>query len=145
METFERIALAKAFFLSRLRLDIVLFDRKRQRPLPLLKALRRKGQLDCPVLVGRQKFPARLVAIKLPEAVAAERRRKAKQNRDLRRQPNATYLALLQMAALVGDFLLQLGLEAWQIRITEALLFQLEHPGRYERRARKHFVQKLMN
>jgi hypothetical protein len=234
VETFERIALAKAFFLSRLRLDVVLFDPKPQRPLPLLKALRRQGQLDCPVWVGRQKFPARLVAIKLPEAVAAERRRKAKQNRDLRRQPNATYLALLgwaifltnvdrqvlsaravaqvyglrwrietifkawkshfritevpdgspeqllcviyarlilltvmlqfcthsgqdawhahsppprsllKMAALVGDFFLQLCLEAWQIRITEALLFQLEYHGRYERRARKNFVEKLM-
>jgi hypothetical protein len=53
--------------------------------------------------------------------------------------------SLLQMAALVGDFFLQLCLEAWQIRITEALLFQLEYHGRYERRARKHFVQKLMN
>jgi hypothetical protein len=95
VETFERIALAKAFFLSRLRLDIVLFDPQTQRPLPLLKALRRQGQLDCPVLVG--------------------------------------------------DFFLQLCLEAWQIRIPEALLFQLEYPGRYERRARKNFVQKLMN
>jgi IS4 transposase len=103
VETFERIALAKAFFLSRLRLDIVLFDLKRQRPLPLLKALRRKGQLDCPVLVGRQKFPARLVAIKLPEALAAERRRQAKQNRDRRRQPNATYRALLGWALFLTN------------------------------------------
>jgi hypothetical protein len=234
VETFERIALAGACFLSRLRLDIVLFDPQTQRPLPLLKALRRQGQLDCPVLVGRQKLPARLVALKLPEAVAAERRRKAKHNRDLRRQPNATYLALLgwaifltnvdrkvlsaravaqvyglrwrietifkawkshfritevpdgspeqllsviyarlilltvmiqfcthsgqdawhvhsppprsllKMAAIVGDFFLQLCLEAWQIRITEALLIQLNYHGRYERRARQNFAEKLM-
>ena len=54
-------------------------------------------------------------------------------------------LPALQAGDLGGDFFLQLCLEAWQIRITEALLFQLEYHGRYERRARKNFVQKLMN
>jgi hypothetical protein len=234
VETFQRIALAGAFFLSRLRLDTSLFDPKTQRPLSLLKALRRHGQLDGPVLVGRQKLPARLVAIKLPEAVAAERRRKAKRNRDKRCKPNATYLALLgwaifitnvdgtvlsarsvaqvyglrwrietifkawkshfritevpdgspeqllsiiyarlifltvmiqfcsqswpdawqvhrppprsllKMTALLGDFFLQLFLEAWDIRITEALLIQLDYHGRYERRKRQNFTENLM-
>jgi hypothetical protein len=233
VETFQRIAAASAFFLSRLRLDTGLFDPQTQRPLALLKALRRYGQLDQAVLVGRQKLPARLVAIKLPEALAAERRRKAKQNRDKRLRPNAAYLALLgwaifitnvdrnvlsartvaqvyglrwrietifkawksyfritevpdgspeqllsiiyarlifltvmiqfctqnwqgawqshrpphsllKLAALLGDFFLQLFLEAWEIRITEALLIQLDYHGRYERRKRKNFVETLM-
>jgi hypothetical protein len=233
VETFQRIALAGAFFLSRLRLDTSLFDPQTQRPLSLLKALGRHGQLDCPVLVGRQRLAARLVAIPLPEALAAQRRRKAKHNRDKRCRPNATYLALLgwaifitnvdrnvlsaravaqvyglrwrietifkawkshfritevpdgspeqllsviyarlifltvmiqfctqswqdawhvhrpprsllKMAALVGDFFLQLFLEAWCIRITEALLIQLDYHGRYERRKRQHFAETLM-
>ncbi len=234
VETLQRIVAAGAFFLSRLRLDTCLFDPQTQRPLALLNALRRQGQLDQVVLVGQQKLPARLVAIKLPEAIAAERRRKAKQNRDKRCRPNATYLALLgwaifitnvdrtvlsaravaqvyglrwrietifkawkshfritevpdgspeqllciiyarlifltvmtqfctqswqeawqlharpprsllKMAALVGDFFLPLCLEAWQIRITQALLLQLDYHGRYERRARQNFVQTLM-
>ena len=233
VETFQRIALAGAFFLSRLRLDTGLFDPQTQRPLALLKALRRHGQLDQAVLVGRQKLPARLVAITLPEAIAAERRRKAKRNRDKRCRPNTTYLALLgwaifitnvdrevlsaravaqvyglrwrietifkawkshfritevpdgsheqllsiiyarlifltvmiqfctqswqdawhvhrpplsllKAAALLGDFFLQLFLEASHIRITEALPIQLDYHGRYERRTRQHFVETLM-
>lgn len=233
VETFQRIAAAGAFFLSRLRLDTGLFDPQTQRPLALLKALRRYGQLDQAVLVGRQKLPARLVAIKLPEAIAAERRRKAKQNRDQRCRPDATYLALLgwaifitnvdrqglsaravaqvyglrwrietifkawkshfritevpdgspeqlrsiiyarlilltvliqfctqswqdawqglrpprsllKTAALLGDFFLQLFLEAWHIHVTDALLIQLDYHGRYERRKRKNFVETLM-
>lgn len=235
LDTFERIALAGAFFLSRLRLDTALFDPQTQKPLSLLKALRRYGQLDCPVLLGQQKLPARLVAIKLPEAVAAERRRKAKQNRDKRCRTNPTRLALLgwaifitnvspeklsarsvaqvyglrwrietifktwkshfritevpkgsaeqlraviyarlifltvliqfcsgswqeawqthstpprsllKTAALLGDFFLQLCLEAWNIRISEALLLQLDYHGRYDRRKRQNFVDSLMN
>jgi hypothetical protein len=233
VETFQRIAAANAFFLSRLRLDARLFDPQSQRPLALLKALRRHGQLDQAVVVGQQKLPARLVAIKLPEAIAAERRRRAKQNRDKRCRPNAAYLALLgwaifitnvdrkvlsaravaqvyglrwrietifkawkshfritevpdgspeqllsiiyarlifltvmmqfctqswqeawqvhgpprsllKIAALLGDFFLQLFLEAWGIRITEALLIQLDYHGRYERRTRQNFAQTLM-
>jgi len=234
VETFQRIAWAGAFFLSRLRLDTGLFDPQTQRPLSLLRVLRCYGQLDCPVLVGRQKLPARLVAIQLPEAVAAERRRKAKQNRDKRCRPNATSLALLgwaifitnvdrkvlsgravaqvyglrwrietifkawkshfritkvpkgspeqlrviiyarlifltlmiefcsgswqeawrrhsapprsllKIAALLGDFFLPLCLEAWQIKVTDALALQLDYHGRYERRARLNFVQRLM-
>jgi hypothetical protein len=175
-----------------------------------------------------------LVAIRLPEALAAERRRKAKSNRDKRCRPNATYLALLgwaifitnverqvlsaravaevyglrwrietifkawkshfritqvpdgspeqlrviiyarlifltvmiqfctqsweaawradgspprsllKMAAILGDFFLLLCLEAWHIRITEALMLQIDYHGRYERRTRQNFVEKLM-
>lgn len=234
VETFQRIAAASAFFLSRLRLDTGLFDPRTQRPLNLLKALRRHGQLDQAVLVGQQKLPARLVAIKLPQAVAAQRRRKAKRNRDKRCRPDATYLALLGWAifitnvdrtvlsaravaqvyglrwriesifkawkshfritevpqgsseqllsiiyarlifltvmvefctpswqgawqdhrpprsllktsALLGEFFLQLFLEAWQIQISQALLIQLDYHGRYDSRKRKNFVQTLLN
>jgi len=234
METFHHIALAGAFFLSRLRLDTGLFDPTTGRAINLLRLLRRYGQLDLPVLLGQQKLPARLVAIRLPEPLAAERRRKAKQNRDKRCQPNARYLALLgwaifvtnvdrrvlraravaqvyglrwrietifkawkshfritavpkgspaqllaviyarlifltvmipfctaswqeawrshplpprsllKTAALLGDFFLLLCLEAWQIQVTDALAQQLDYHGRYERRARQNFVEKLM-
>ena len=51
---------------------------------------------------------------------------------------------LLKTAALLGDFFLQLFREAWHIRITEALLIQLDYHGRYDRRKRKTFVDTLM-
>jgi hypothetical protein len=48
------------------------------------------------VLIGsRQKVPVRLVAQKLPQKVAAERRRKAKKNRDKRCKPNKEHMMLL--------------------------------------------------
>jgi len=234
VESFQQIVQAQAFFLSRLRLDTSLFDPETQKPIHLLGQLKRYGHLDRPVLLGRHKLPARLVAIKLPEPVAAERRRKAKQNRDRRCQPNATHLALLgwaifvtnvtrevlsakavakvyglrwrietifkgwkshfritslpkgsqsqllaviyarlifitvmaqlcegswqdawraqdqpprsllKIAGLLGDFFLSLCLQAWQPRLAEALLLQLDYHGRYERRTRQNFVQVLM-
>lgn len=234
VDTFQRISLAGAFFLSRLRLDTGLMEPRTNRPLNLLKALRRHGRLDIPILIGKQQLAARLVAIPLPEPVAAERRRKAKQNRDKRCQPNATYLALLgwaifvtnvqrkvlsaravaeiyglrwrietifkawkshfritevpegsadqlrsiiyarlifltvmvqfctsswqaawqanqppprsllKVAALLGDFFLMLCLEAWGIRATEALLLQIDYHGRYERRGRLNFAEKIV-
>lgn len=235
LESLRRIAATGAFFLGRLRLDTGLFDARTQRPLALLKALRGRGHWDCRALLGQQKLAVRLVAIKLPEPVAAERRRKAKQNRDRRCRPNATHLALLgwaifvtnvdpkvlssravaqvyglrwrietifkvwkshfritqvpkgsaeqlcvvifarlilltvmipcctstwrvdwrqpqpparsllKCAALLSDFFVLLCLEAWQIQVTEALRLQLDYHGRYERRTRQNFVQKLMN
>jgi hypothetical protein len=234
LETFQQMAQAGAFFLSRLRLDTGLFDPQTGRPIHLLGQLRRYGHLDRLVLVGQHKLPARLVAIQLPEPLAAERRRKAKQNRDKRCQPKAGYLALLgwalfitnvdrqvlsartvaqvyglrwrietifkswkshfritavpkgspeqllaviyarlifltvmlqfctgswheawrsqpqpprsllKTAAILGDFFLIVCLEAWSIQVTDALALQLDYHGRYERRARENFVQKLM-
>lgn len=234
VESFQRIAQAGAFFLSRLRLDTRLFDPQTQKQINLLGQLKRYGQLDRQVLLGRHKLPARLVAIKLPEPVAAERRRRAKANRDRRCKPNATHLALLgwaifvtnvtpeglnakavakvyglrwrietifkgwkshfritavpkgsesqllavmyarlifitvmaqlcdgswqgawraenrppksllKIAGLIGDFFLSLCLQAWQPRLAEALLLQLDYHGRYERRKRQNFVEILM-
>jgi hypothetical protein len=103
VESFQRIAEAGAFFLSRLRLDTSLFDPDTGKQINLLGQLKRYGQLDRPILLGSRKLPARLVAIKLPEPVAAERRRKAKANRDKRSKPNATHLALLGWAIFVTN------------------------------------------
>jgi len=52
--------------------------------------------LDVDMCMGAQhKVPVRLVARRLPESVAAERRRKAKNNRDRRCKPNKEALMLL--------------------------------------------------
>ncbi len=229
----RQIAQAGAFFLSRLRLDTGVRDARTGQPLNLLGALRRHGHLDRLVRLGEAQLPVRLVAVKLPEALAAERRRKARQNRDRRCRPNARHLALLgwalfvtnvapevwsaktvahvygwrwrietifkawkshfrltevphgaaaqleamiyarlifvttfaplgatptrnvgtlaappplsllKLAGLLGDFVLILCLEAWQGSITTAWLRPLQYHGRYERRARQHFVEKL--
>jgi Transposase DDE domain len=98
-----QMLLAGAFFLSRLRLDTGLVNARTGQPLNLLGALKRHGQFDGEVLLGAAQLRVRLVAVKLPEAVAAERRRKAKQNRDRRCRPNARHLALLGWAIFVTN------------------------------------------
>lgn len=103
VKSFECIANAGAFFLSRIRLDVKIYDPITHQELNLLRQLRRYGQLDREVLLGGQRMPVRLVALKLPEAVAAERRRKAKQNRDKRCKPNARSLKLLGWAIFITN------------------------------------------
>jgi hypothetical protein len=99
----QQIAQAGAFFLSRLRLDTGLLDVGTSKSLNLLGQLKRHGQFDGEVLLGASQFRVRLVAVKLPAAVAAERRRKARQNRDRRCRPNARHLALLGWAIFVTN------------------------------------------
>jgi len=53
------------------------------------------------VLLGSQKLPVRLVALPMPEALANERRRKAKQSRDQRSYPSAQRLFLLGWNLLI--------------------------------------------
>lgn len=103
LKSFEGIADAGAFFLSRIRLDVNIYDPITHKELNLLRQLKRYGRLDRQVLLGGQAMPVRLVALKLPEAVAAERRRKAKQNRDKRCKPNARSLKLLGWAIFITN------------------------------------------
>jgi hypothetical protein len=110
--SFQQIAQAGAYFLSRLRLDTGLTDPRTGQPLNLLGQLRRQGQFDGAVLLGAAQLRVRLVAVKLPEAVAAERRRKAKANRDHRCRPNARTLALLGWAIFVTN----VPAEVWSAR-----------------------------
>ena len=101
----EKIAEAGAFFLSRLRVSTGIWDAAGQEPLDLLKLLRRQGRVDLRVRLGAQKVPVRLVAVKLPPAVAAERRRRARagQKHDGRYQVQARTLALLDWAIFVTN------------------------------------------
>ena len=62
----------------------------------LLKALQKSGRLDIELRAGREEqLPVRLVALPVPEAVAAERRRKANTSRDRRLNLSKEHLALL--------------------------------------------------
>jgi hypothetical protein len=234
IDVFEQIVQAGAFFLSRIRLDLALRDGLTGKEFNLLAQLKRQGHLDCKVLLGTRKMPVRLVALPLPSTVAAERRRKAKMNRDRRCKPNARSLkllgwaifitnipahvsgartvariyglrwrietlfkawkshfrmtetpkgselqlqaviyarllfitlwaqfgsagwydpkehqhrptaSLLKVAALLGQYFLPLCLEAWNIKMTDALLMQIDYHGRYESRVRENFVENLV-
>jgi len=100
---FQWIIESDAFFVSRCRGDVTFYDPRTGHALDLAAELRRCGRLDRNVWLGTQRLPVRLVALPVPEAVANERRRKAKQNRDQRCHPNAQRLFLLGWSLLITN------------------------------------------
>jgi len=96
LSVFKRIHENGAFFLSRLRHKVALYDPSSGERIDLLAKLRKSPILDIDVVVGdKERLPVRLVAVPVPESVANERRRKAKNNRDRRCRPSKQSLALL--------------------------------------------------
>jgi len=91
---FRQLDLLGAFFLSRYRHGVNVYDLEGQR-LDLPRELRRHGQLDRLVLLGEEKVPVRLIALPVPQALAQARRRYARANHDGRSQPSQTHLFLL--------------------------------------------------
>ncbi|SRR6266567_4290743 len=95
LKVLEQICLKGAFFLSRYRHGVSIFDAQTGQPLNLAAQLRPGHAFDRQVLLGAEKVPVRLVAQPVPEAVANERRRKARTNRDRRLNPSKAKLYLL--------------------------------------------------
>jgi hypothetical protein len=86
----------KAFFLSRYLYGTVILDTKTQRPINLVKVLKKHGGFDAHVLLGKNaRVPVRLVAVSVPDAVANQRRRKLRQNRDQSLNPGKEHFFLL--------------------------------------------------
>jgi hypothetical protein len=95
VKVLEQIDLKGAFFLSRYRHDVSIFDTQTGQRLDLQSLLQPGQSLDRQVLLGEQKVPVRLVAQPVSQALANERRRKAKTNRDRRLNPSPRKLYLL--------------------------------------------------
>ena len=95
LESFRQLQLRGAFFLSRLWQGVSVWQTDGH-PLDLLGRLQHAGWLDEPVLLGLdQPLAVRLVAVPVSAAVANQRRRQARQDRDQRHPPSAKRLALL--------------------------------------------------
>jgi len=95
LKVLEKIDLAYAFFLTRYHHGVNLYDAATGAPIDLAKRLRPGQCLDHDVLLGREKIRVRLVAHPVPEAVANQRRRQARTNRDRRLHPTPERLYLL--------------------------------------------------
>jgi hypothetical protein len=114
LDVLKQIHQRGAYFLSRLRCDLALFCPHSQARLSLLACLKGTGSIwEREVLLGEQKLRVRLIAVRLPEATVAERRRKARQNRDQRLHRTEEYFQLL----------------AWNIFITNVPAALLEAPA----------------
>jgi hypothetical protein len=96
LSVFANIIACKAFFLSRYRYGTAVVDPTTQRPIHLGKVLKKYGCFDAQVWLGEKaRVPVRLVAVAVPDAVANQRRRKLRQNRDSNLNPGKEHFYLL--------------------------------------------------
>jgi hypothetical protein len=95
LRVFRSLDQLGAFFLSRCKHGLNLQDPKTGRKLNLARQLKTNPRLDWKVLVGEEKVLLRLVAEPVSAAVANERRRLARRNRDQRLKPDRERLFLM--------------------------------------------------
>ncbi|MCH9028192.1 MAG: IS4 family transposase [Bacteroidetes bacterium] len=96
LKVFQKLNNEGIYFISRLKKRVSVFSRKDETVIDLAKMLKKRGNLDIEVFIGaKEKLPIRLIALPVEEAVANERRRKAKANRDKRCHPSREHLYLL--------------------------------------------------
>lgn len=94
LRNFKVINSHGAYFISRLKYGVSIFDSDGKSRLSLLNELSNHGKLDIDIVLGNnEKLPLRLIAIPVSEQIASTRRRKAK--RDCRSNPGKEHLALL--------------------------------------------------
>jgi hypothetical protein len=107
LKVWRSIIAQGAYVLSRWRNDLGLFDPQTNQPLDLLAWLQQNPQLcSLEVLAGAQeRLALRLVALRLPAPLAAQRRRRAKANarRDRSLRPSKRYLKLLDWTILLTN------------------------------------------
>lgn len=101
---FEQCIEKGIYFLSKLSAGVYIYHHEQGQQLNLYKLVKGKQCVDIQVLAGKkQQVPVRLVAIKLPDKVAAERRRKAKRNRDKRMNPSKESLAMMGWVMFISN------------------------------------------
>jgi hypothetical protein len=125
LEVLEQITAAKAYFLSRLRLGVSIWESDGCTPVNLWARLRKSGCLDIQCTLGDKRVPVRLVAVPVPAAVANERRRQARQNRDRRCPPSAQRLALMGWSIYITNIPCSLWL-AQTVAETYGLRWRIE-------------------
>lgn len=102
--SFKRMVEHGIFFLSRCRSDVDLIDPLTGKRIDLRKKLKKHGALDMDVLLSSKcKVPVRLVCRRVPDAVANERRRKARKNRDKRHVPSQKSLFLMGWSLFISN------------------------------------------
>jgi hypothetical protein len=110
---FKQLSEANIYFLSRWKYGTKLYDAKRGNEINLVKILRGKTWIDRKIICGKEtSVKVRLVAIKLSNNQANERRRKAKKDRDKRLNHKRDYYELLGYVI----FITNVEQEKWSYR-----------------------------
>lgn len=103
LQVFHQIAQKKAFFLSRLRYGVHLYDEK-GRPINYKQLVEQGTLRDTWVRIGKEaRLQVRIILIALPLEQAAERVRKAKQDRDKRLHHSEDYYLWLRYNVFVTN------------------------------------------
>ena len=95
LDVLRQIQKTGGYFLSRWRYGLLVAMPDSKTHTNLLMLLGKSQIWDQSVHLGKERLPARLVAVRLPDAVAAERRRKARADRDRRIHHSSDYFELL--------------------------------------------------
>ncbi len=104
LRVFRKMTRRGIFFLSRLKYGVAILDRTTGQSINLLQLLKNQQSIDIQVYIGaKEKVAVRLVAVRVPEEVAAGRRRKLKTDRDKRKNPSKEYLALLDWTLFITN------------------------------------------
>lgn len=92
------------FFISRLRLDINLYDPVLGTQIDLKVLFHGKNRVDMPVLIGaKEKIPVRMVAQKVPKDVFEQRKKKAREDRNKKTNHSEAYYDLLEWSIFVTN------------------------------------------
>lgn len=94
LDSIAKIIKAQGFLISKLRYGVVLYHRDGSK-LDLIKQLKDTPTLDSKILAGKDKIPLRLVVNPVDQQIAQQRRRKAKKDRDKRKNHSEAYYFLL--------------------------------------------------
>ena len=133
LERFQDLSQQGAYFLSRLKVSTQVYGPDGQRWADLATHLERHGpQVDLPVTLGETyRLPVRLLAVRVPQEVADQRRRKLRaEARDQGRQVSARRLALAAWVIFITNapaelVSLEAGLVLGRVRWQIELLFKL--------------------
>jgi hypothetical protein len=129
LKVFRQIASAGAFFLNPYRYGTYIYDARTGQQIQLRELLK-DSTVDREVLIGaKEKLRVRIVAVKLPDHVAAERRRKAKSDRDKRLNHSKEYMESLDWAIFITNVSPQVWgpmeiLKAYRIRWHIEIIFK---------------------
>ena len=102
----RNIADAQAFFLSRMKMEVLIYDPKTGKRLDKRKLFKSKNIVDMQIVLGdAERFPARLIGVPVPISVADRRRREAKKERKEKNggSPGSETLRLLSWNILVTN------------------------------------------